>query len=375
MARDSFKRKMVPAFQHQSFGLIRDSFDPVALSTTESAICEKSRFSFLGFRLVIFFFAMPEPYVRLAGKRIFIQTDPTTEKKSLAKDRERELHAVSYYQGCRVACGANGMKTKSRRKEVSRVRVLDQMPRRAKVKGRSIGRAEAASRDPPPETSSSPAAVGFPIVGVGASAGGLEALTELLQNLPTDTGMAFVLVQHLDPTHVSALTQLLSKATSLPVREVTHDVPVQSNHIYVIAPNTRMGIAQRTLNLLPREDSAGANRSIDFFFESLARDQRERAIGVILSGMASDGTLGLEAIKAEGGITFAQDESAKYDSMPRSAVAAGGVEFVLSPPNIARAFARVSHPPYARSGAALPPEDMEAAECEKIAPEYGRRER
>jgi two-component system CheB/CheR fusion protein len=158
----------------------------------------------------------------------------------------------------------------------------------------------------------------FPVVGIGASAGGLEAFTELLKNLPLDTGMGFVLVQHLDPQHESALVDLLSRATSMPVREVTNNLRVEANHIYVIPPNTNLGIAQGVLKLQPREQSRTPTRSIDSFFESLAQDQRERAIGVILSGTATDGTVGMEAVKAEGGITFAQDDSARYDSMPRS---------------------------------------------------------
>ncbi len=183
----------------------------------------------------------------------------------------------------------------------------------------------------------------FPIVGVGASAGGLEAFTHLLQNLPTNTGMGFVLVQHLDPDHDSALTEILSRATSLPVHEVTNKLRVQPNHVYIIPPNTCMSIVRGVLKLRARQEQGRTpHHSIDFFLESLAQDQHERAIGVVLSGTASDGTLGLEAIKAEDGITFAQDDSAKYDSMPRSAVAAGCVDFILSPENIATELARIA---------------------------------
>jgi two-component system, chemotaxis family, CheB/CheR fusion protein len=184
------------------------------------------------------------------------------------------------------------------------------------------------------------------IVGIGASAGGLEAFTQLLRHLPADTGMAFVLVQHLDPNRESALTDLLSRVTSLPVREVTKDLPVRPNHIYVIPPNSSLSIANSVLKLQPRQLTAGAHRSIDFFFEALAQDQRERAIGVILSGTATDGTLGLEAIKAEGGITFAQDDTAQYASMPRSAVSAGCVDFVLDPEHIAKELVRIAKHPY-----------------------------
>src|SRR4029434_6453982 len=186
----------------------------------------------------------------------------------------------------------------------------------------------------------------FPVVGIGASAGGLEAFTELLKNLPLDTGMGFVLVQHLDPHHESALADLLSRATSMPVREVTNNLRVEANHIHVIPPNTNLSIAQGVLKLQPREQSRTPTRSIDSFFESLAEDQRERAIGVILSGTATDGTVGMEAVKAKGGITFAQDDSARYDSMPRSAIAAGCVDFVLKPEDIAKELARIAKHPY-----------------------------
>lgn len=131
---------------------------------------------------------------------------------------------------------------------------------------------------------------GFPIVGVGASAGGLEAFTQLLKHLPLDTGFAFVLVQHLDPLHESGLTRLLATTTAMPVIEVTNNLRVRPNHVYVIPPNTSLGIAHGVLKLRPRVGHFHGARSIDFFFEMLAKDQRERAIGVILSGNASDGS-------------------------------------------------------------------------------------
>jgi two-component system, chemotaxis family, CheB/CheR fusion protein len=181
----------------------------------------------------------------------------------------------------------------------------------------------------------------FPIVGVGASAGGLEAFTQLLKALPSRTGMAYVLVQHLDPTHESALTELLAKATEMPVRQVTDGTLVEPNRVYVIPPNVDMIVSQGILRLTPRTQTRGRPMPIDCFLRSLAEDQRSNAIGVILSGTASDGTLGLGAIKGEGGITFAQDEkSAKYDGMPRSAIAAGCVDFVLPPDGIAEELTR-----------------------------------
>jgi two-component system, chemotaxis family, CheB/CheR fusion protein len=187
----------------------------------------------------------------------------------------------------------------------------------------------------------------FPIVGVGASAGGLEALRSLLQHLPATTGMAFVLVQHLDPEHESLLAKLLSPATRMPVTEVTEGVAVEPDHIYVIPPDKALEIRDGVLHMLARRRQEPKHLPIDVFFHSLAENEGHRAIGVILSGVATDGTLGLAAIKAAGGITFAQDpQSAKYDGMPRSAIAAGCVDFVLPPAGIARELKRISLHPY-----------------------------
>jgi two-component system, chemotaxis family, CheB/CheR fusion protein len=196
------------------------------------------------------------------------------------------------------------------------------------------------------EAGAQAASPSFPIVGVGASAGGLEAFTQMLGALPVDTGMAFVLVQHLAPTRASLLAEILSRATAMPVTEV-HDEPrVEPNRVYVIPPDRDMVISQGVLQLLPRKEARGQHRPIDFFLRSLAEDQKHRAIGVILSGTATDGTLGLEEIKAEGGITFAQDDTAQQSSMPRSAVASGCVDFVLPPGEIAAEIGRIARHPY-----------------------------
>src|SRR5712671_2856483 len=187
----------------------------------------------------------------------------------------------------------------------------------------------------------------FPVVGIGASAGGLEAFRQLLERLPVDTGMAFVLVSHLDPTHKSILTELLARRTKLPVTEVSDGMRVEPNNVYVLPPNTSMAIAEGRLRLQPREEGRAGRHPIDYFLRTLAEDQTHRAIGVILSGTDTDGTLGLEAIKSEGGITFAQDaKSAKYDGMPRSATAAGHVDFVLTPKGIAKELALISRHPF-----------------------------
>ena len=174
------------------------------------------------------------------------------------------------------------------------------------------------------------------VVGVGASAGGLEAFTELLSHLPGDTGMAFVLIQHLDPSHESHLTELLSKTSKMPVSEINGETRAQANQVYVISPRCNLGISGGVLDTSPRPVS-GRNMPIDSFLRALATDLGSKAVGVVLSGTASDGTLGLQAIKAAGGITFAQElGTAKFDSMPRSAIAAGVADFVLPPAGIAR---------------------------------------
>ncbi len=180
------------------------------------------------------------------------------------------------------------------------------------------------------------------IVGIGASAGGLEAYTELVRNLPAGGDLAYVLVQHLDPTHRSLLTELLGRSASLPVQEIVHNTRVVANQIYVIPPNCDLEIKDGVLLLSPRDKKAAPSRTIDHFLKSLAADQGAKAIGVILSGAGSDGAKGLKAIKDAGGLTFAQDEgSSKYDSMPRSAIGAGCVDFVLPPEKIAQEIARL----------------------------------
>ena len=177
----------------------------------------------------------------------------------------------------------------------------------------------------------------FPVVGIGASAGGLDAFKKLLKAIPEDSGMAYVLVQHLDPKHESLLPELLQKVTNIPVMEIADDVTVVPDHIYII-PSNKMLIANDGVLLLsprPAKSKTERNLPIDLFFTSLAEVHQSHAIGVVLSGTASDGTNGLRAIKSHGGITFAQDEeSAAYEGMPHSAVQAGVVDFILPPEKI-----------------------------------------
>ena len=188
----------------------------------------------------------------------------------------------------------------------------------------------------------------FPIVGIGASAGGLEAFILLLRELPVDTGMAFVLVQHLDPKHESQLSDVLTRTTEMPVLTATDHLRAEPNHVYVIPSNADLTIGGGVFTLTPRA-ATDRHMPIDVFFRSLAEEQEADAIGVVLSGTGSDGTLGLRAIKAVGGIAFAQDErSAKHPGMPQSAAAAA--DSVLPPAEIARELARIGGHPYVRHG-------------------------
>jgi two-component system CheB/CheR fusion protein len=208
---------------------------------------------------------------------------------------------------------------------------------------------QPAAKKPPAKKTKPETPPSFPIVGVGASAGGLEAFSALLGALPTDTGMAFVLIQHLHPGYESALTEILARETQMPVQEARDRTKVTADNVYVIPPNVDLEIKDGILQVLTREaeDLHKHRLPIDHFLRSLAEDQGSRAIGIILSGTASDGVLGLKAIKAQGGITFAQDEkTAKYDGMPHSAIAAGTVDFILSPQKIAAELARIARHPY-----------------------------
>ena len=184
----------------------------------------------------------------------------------------------------------------------------------------------------------------FPVVAIGASAGGLEAMMELLKYLPADTGMAFIYVQHLSPDHKSMLTEILSKKTSMIVQEIDDMDKIVPDNVFVIPYNKGIEVTDGHIKLIPRSESSSAI-SIDTLFSSLAEAQKERVIGVVLSGSASDGTIGMKAIKEEGGLTFAQDDSAKFTSMPHSAIAAGAVDFILSPKEIALELARLSKHP------------------------------
>ncbi|MBX9606196.1 MAG: PAS domain-containing protein [Gammaproteobacteria bacterium] len=189
------------------------------------------------------------------------------------------------------------------------------------------------------------------VVGIGASAGGLDAYTQLFRHLPADTGMAFVLIQHLDPQHVSHLVELLGSVSATPVHLAADHDRLRPDHVYVIPPDAYLGVEGEELRLSPRGDTAGPFLPVDHFLRTLADSYRERAIAVILSGTGSDGTLGVQAVKGAGGVAFAQDGSAHFDSMPRAAEASGCVDFVLAPHDIAETLERIArHPHLLRQG-------------------------
>jgi two-component system, chemotaxis family, CheB/CheR fusion protein len=170
----------------------------------------------------------------------------------------------------------------------------------------------------------------FPIVGIGASAGGLEAFEQFFRNMSPDSGIAFILIPHLDPNHASLLVEILQRSTTMPITEAKDHIAVEPNHVYVIPPNRDMTILNRILQLSIQEGLKGLRMPIDSFLRSLADDQGENAIGVILSGTGTDGTLGLRAIHGAGGVSFVQDPStAKYDGMPNSAIKSGMITYVL----------------------------------------------
>ncbi len=197
------------------------------------------------------------------------------------------------------------------------------------VKRKSNGIQKEKAKAGEPEQSEKMSEDSFPIVGIGASAGGLEALEQFFAHAPADSGMAYVVIQHLDPTRQGMMPELLQRSTAMPVVQVEDRTAVRKNHVYVIPPNKDMSILHGVLHLLEPSAPRGLRLPIDFFLRSLALDQREHSIGVILSGMGSDGTLGLRAIKEKGGIALVQDpQSAKYDSMPGSAIEAGLADII-----------------------------------------------
>src|SRR5919106_4073559 len=189
----------------------------------------------------------------------------------------------------------------------------------------------------------------FPIVGIGSSAGGLEALDKLFDAMPRDPGMAFVVIAHLDPTRESHLTELLNRRIEMPVVEVRGEITVEPDHVYVIAPDQSLELNRNVLHPSKPSEPRAQRRPVDIFFRSLAENQRERAIGIVLSGTGTNGALGLRFIKSEGGIAIAQDPAtAAYAGMPQSAISTGIVDLVLPPEKMAGALLDVVRHPYVR---------------------------
>jgi two-component system CheB/CheR fusion protein len=213
------------------------------------------------------------------------------------------------------------------------------------VSAEQEGPAGAAADQTAPEAASGPCA--FPVVAIGASAGGLEPLCILIEAMPRHCGMAFLVIQHLDPTRPSLLTDILAKRTDMPVAEAIDGDAVQVDHIYVIPPNTSMSIRRGHLHLSARSDALGPPTPIDDIFQSLASDQGSNGIGIVLSGQGSDGAIGLQTLHNVGAVTFAQDDaSAKYTSMPRAVRGLGCVDLVLPPHAIAAELLRIAAHPY-----------------------------
>src|SRR4051812_3264122 len=175
----------------------------------------------------------------------------------------------------------------------------------------------------------------FPVVGIGASAGGLDAFKRFLHEVPEKSGMAYVIIQHLNPSHESILPELLARETKIPVHLIEDDILLAPDNIYIIPENKILTASDGVLKLHPNDQPGKKNMAIDIFFKSLAEVHGNLAVGVVLSGAAYDGTAGLKAIKENGGLTFAQDvESAAYDSMPQSAINSDVVDFILPPEKI-----------------------------------------
>ena len=216
---------------------------------------------------------------------------------------------------------------------------------------------------PSKKSTAAPAGAAFPIVGIGASAGGLEALELFLKHVPVGSGMAFVIVQHLDPTHKGIMTELLQRSTAMKVVQVKDRTKVLRDCVYVIPPNKDMSILHGVLHLLAPTSPRGLRLPIDYFFRSLAADQQEHSVGVILSGMGSDGTLGLRAIKEKAGVVLVQEPaSAKFDSMPRSAIDAQVADIVAPAEDLpGRILAYLQRSPLAGAGEETHEEKSESA--------------
>src|SRR6266446_1570091 len=228
---------------------------------------------------------------------------------------------------------------------------IEARPRGAEKTRRRPGRGASRQREAPSRPDD------FLVVGLGASAGGLEALDKLFDALPPDTGMAFVLIQHLAPTHKSMMVGLLAGHTSMKVLEAAEDMPIERDHVYLIPPGVYLSIRAGAFQLTKPRERHGARMPFDFFLRSLAEDCGERAVCAVLSGTGADGSLGLTAIHDKGGLVIVQDpKDAAYDGMPRSAIMTGAADLVLPVAEIPAAlvkFNRKAHPKPERAEPAL----------------------
>ncbi|KIH76986.1 two-component system, chemotaxis family, CheB/CheR fusion protein [Geoalkalibacter ferrihydriticus] len=225
------------------------------------------------------------------------------------------------------------------------------------VSEKTAPRAESSTQDDPR----------FAIVGIGASAGGLEALEKFLRQVPQNSGLAFVIIQHLDPTHKCMMPELLQRETAMKVFEVRDRMRVKPNCVYVIPPNKDMSILHGVLHLFEPTTARGLRLPIDFFLRSLAEDLQEGSIGVILSGMGSDGTLGLKAIKEKAGVVLVQEPaSAKFDSMPRSAIAAGLADLVAPAEELPAKILEYLHLDQVLARSETPLEEKDQSALEKV---------
>ena len=212
---------------------------------------------------------------------------------------------------------------------------------------------------------SPPSDLQFPVVGIGASAGGLEAIKSFLKALPAKSGMAYVFIQHLNPEHESILPEILQKIAPFPVVQITDNIHLEHDHLYIIPENKTVTVFDSSLKLAPLNGNSKKGNTIDLFFSSLGVVYQSYSIGVVLSGALTDGTAGLQVIKSYGGLTFAQDEgSAAFDSMPKSAAKAGAVDFILPPAKIAEQLIAINHPFHTsylpdEVSSALPQQDSE----------------
>ena len=223
--------------------------------------------------------------------------------------------------------------------------------------GRSARQAGQARPQPNGRALPKRASVDFPVVGLGASAGGLDAFRKFFDALPANCGMAFVLIQHLDPKHQSMMVDLLTGHTPMKVLQATDGMQLERDHVYLIPPGAYLAIEDGTLRLSKPLERHGARMPFDFFLRSLAEECGERAICAILSGTGTDGSLGLKAVKEKGGLVIVQDpEEAAFDGMPRSAIMSGGADLVLTVAKIPQALVRYSRQKYVKDGS----EDLRA---------------